>query len=69
MDEQLDILETERGKSFMAELTALSLKYGVIIDGCGCCGSPYCRDSREKGKYVYGTSGTKPDLRWQEERA
>ena len=25
---------------FIAALTALSKRYGVIIDGCGCCGSP-----------------------------
>lgn len=27
-------------KDFLAELTVLSNKYGIKIEGCGCCGSP-----------------------------
>lgn len=26
--------------AFLAELRALTLKHGVEISGCGCCGSP-----------------------------
>lgn len=26
---------------FLTELEALYKKYGVIITGCGCCGSPF----------------------------
>jgi hypothetical protein len=32
---------TEKEKAFLDELTELSKKHGLIIDGCGCCGSPY----------------------------
>lgn len=31
---------TEKEKAFLRELTALSREHGVIITGCGCCGSP-----------------------------
>lgn len=36
----------EKGKyfDFLAELTELSLKYGIEIGGCGCCGSPHLSD-------------------------
>ena len=26
---------------FLEELTELTKKYGIQINGCGCCGSPY----------------------------
>ena len=27
--------------AFFEELTALTLKHGIAIGGCGCCGSPF----------------------------
>jgi hypothetical protein len=35
---------TDKEAEFLRELTALSLKYGIAIHGCGCCGSPYLTD-------------------------
>lgn len=29
---------------FIEELTALTHKYNVKVDGCGCCDSPYVRE-------------------------
>lgn len=31
----------ERLDKFLEELTELSNKYGFVIGGCGCCGSPW----------------------------
>lgn len=28
-------------ESFLKELSELTKKYNIKIDGCGCCGSPY----------------------------
>ena len=31
----------ERLDKFLEELSELSNKYGFVIGGCGCCGSPW----------------------------
>lgn len=40
----------EREQEFLKELTNLSHKHKIYIDGCGCCGSPYlvCFEGEEK---------------------
>lgn len=34
----------EREREFMRELSALTKKHGVVVSGCGCCGSPALED-------------------------
>lgn len=31
-------------EGFLEELKELTLSYGIVIGGCGCCGSPYLLD-------------------------
>ena len=49
--------------AFLFELTQLSLKYQLVVGGCGCCGSPFLEKLTDPGKYT--THGD--DLRWAEE--
>jgi hypothetical protein len=51
----------ERQDKFLAELTKLTMKYGVAIGGCGCCGSPFLTHL-EKPKGVYTISKGGDDL-------
>lgn len=46
-----DELNSNRYKAFLKELTALSQKYDIYIQGCGCCGSPWLFDDRIKKSY------------------
>ena len=38
---ELKDMKKETLTLFLAELSALTRKYGIEITGCGCCGSPY----------------------------
>ena len=38
---------------FLEELTELTMKYGISISGCGCCGSPRLFKVSGKGRYTY----------------
>ena len=41
-------------EGFLDELTELAKKWGVVIGGCGCCGSPYMlpmNQEEREGKY------------------
>lgn len=41
-------------EAFLAELTELSRKHGIVIGGCGCCGSPwvYKKDVLDTERYI-----------------
>jgi len=49
--------EAKRLESFLQELTALSDKYEIYIEGCGCCGSPWLNDIKAGKSYDNLTYG------------
>ena len=52
----------EQTEAFLAELTALTLKHGIQIGGCGCCGSPFLDPTDAKdGAYEHHNGS---DLFW-----
>jgi hypothetical protein len=56
-------MDEAKTKAFLLELRALTVKHGVEIGGCGCCGSPWLAEadvSDERAGYCYGKRG----LRW-----
>lgn len=63
LDKVREIKLQERGagenaariRMFLQELTALSDKYDIYIDGCGCCGSPWIKDKRTGKEYDFLT--------------
>ena len=40
--------QIRRYTKFLVELTTLSQKYQIYIQGCGCCGSPWLYDDKEQ---------------------
>ena len=36
--------DEDRMNAFLSDLRALTIKHGVAIAGCGCCGSPFLDD-------------------------
>jgi Fe-S oxidoreductase len=56
-------LERKTLEEFLKKLSQLTQEYGISINGCGCCGSPYLEVgeeivaenlawNKEEGKYV-----------------
>ena len=43
--------KNENLNNFLEELSALSNKYGFVIEGCGCCGSPWIYNNNSKESY------------------
>lgn len=44
-------------KAFLKDLTKLSLKHGITIGGCGCCGSPWLMGHEKKLDGSYRVDG------------
>ena len=58
--------------AFLKRLTDLSSEYGLIIGGCGCCGSPYLTeevndDIRYRGHYRIDNNNS--NLEWVDSTA
>lgn len=50
----------EKQEEFLVELSALSRKYRIKVDGCGCCGSPFLTEIGGKlgfGRYAGDEDG------------
>lgn len=57
-------------KDFLTELTELTIKHGIAIAGCGCCGSPYLTplaEGEEQGSYQFNKYAYEPyeHLEWE----
>ena len=61
-------LNTKQKERFLIELTELTRKHGIVIGGCGCCGSPWLDDvidvSDERSGYCCDSNGDY--LMWME---
>ena len=52
-------------KDFLTELTVLSNKYGIKIEGCGCCGSPALTPIKPKAmNNCYEVDSKNENLTW-----
>lgn len=50
---------------FLKELTQLSQKYGIKVEGCGCCGSPALTPIKpEAMNNCYEVDGGNENLTW-----
>jgi hypothetical protein len=45
------MIDPEKRKKFLKELSALTRRYRIGIAGCGCCGSPFLCDTKPRGSY------------------
>lgn len=54
-------------EQFLIELTELGRKHGIVIGGCGCCGSPFIYQLREDQlALVYSVDDGDEDLKLRE---
>jgi hypothetical protein len=57
---------TKREKAFLSGLRELTMRTGVVIEGCGCCGSPAIRDISKSdlaSESGYGV-GDSAEVKW-----
>lgn len=55
--------------AFLADLTRLSREHGLIIEGCGCCGSPWISEISpdSEGRYTASTHWQGAEtIKWEE---
>lgn len=56
-------------RDFMDDLGELTKKHRIVIQGCGCCGSPYFLPLRDKDKnFKYRCEEDGAYLEWKEEK-
>lgn len=58
------MMDEDKKRRFLTDLTAVSRQHGIVIGGCGCCGSPWVDDMDERyitGAYGYSSGG---ELMW-----
>ena len=48
--ERDELMDDKKIKAFLKELTELSKWHGIVIGGCGCCGSPFLMDIERANK-------------------
>jgi hypothetical protein len=53
-------------REFLVELSALSQKYGIMIEGCGCCGSPALLEIKPEAlnDFAYRVDHKNENLTW-----
>jgi len=54
-------------RKFLKKLTELTRKTGIGISGCGCCGSPYLFEIRDKENSKYIVGKYDDNLEWKKE--
>lgn len=60
----------EKAEAFLSDLRRISLKHGVVVCGCGCCGSPFLsglgsKSKQKKMKGRYAISADFDRLEWE----
>jgi hypothetical protein len=57
--------KAHKREKFIKELTELSRRHGIIIGGCGCCGSPFVRDIPKGERQNAGYELSDGTLNWK----
>jgi hypothetical protein len=52
-------------EAFLQELSQLTIKHGIVIGGCGCCGSPWMDEDRVSFKGSYSSEADEY-IEWEE---
>ena len=57
---------TDQEREFLIGLRELTIRTGMTIGGCGCCGSPFVDKMEDKERTVIDSSGYVlcPEVKW-----